>query len=329
MFKDKVILVTGGSGRLGIKFSQILLQRYPEIKKLIIFSRNKGRQKEAAQILNHHPKLMFYPGDILQKRKLNRATKSVDYIIHAVEYRPLVGNYKTTDLINTYIQGTQNLIEAAITNKLARVLIMSSNQACNPVDLSGSAKLCAEKLIIEANKLSCIQGKQTLFSVLRYGREITGTEGVVGQFRCLRDNGCLPISDSRSTRFWFTLEQGAAWALKSMELMRGGEIIIPQTSSLRIMDLAKVICPQCQYKIVGIKGEEKLHDLLISVDEAVRTLEYPSHFIIQPEFPWWNREEYKMTTEGREVGEGFTYSSDNSSLFYSLEELRIVLRKDK
>lgn len=308
-----------------MKLCQVLLQRHPELRKLIILSRNKDQQETTEELLQRHPKLKFYLGDIQHRRKLIRITEGVDYIIQAIEYEQVPVN--STDLIKTYINGTQNLIEAALERNVDKVLFLSTDKACNPVGLLGVVKLCAEKLILSSNLTSHTQGKRTAFSVLRYGRAITGTDGVISQLRRLRETGCLSIADPNESRYWFTLEHGVAWVLKSLSEMRGGEIIIPQTPALRILDLAKVICQQCQLKTVGLRSEEKLHDLLITADEAFRTLEYSNHFVIQPEFPWWDREEYKESTGGREVAEDFTYGSGNSGFPLSFEELRILLRE--
>lgn len=325
MFKDKVVLIIGGSGRFGIKLCQVILQRHPEIQKVIIYSRNKNKQAEAGRILNQHPKLKFYLGDILHKRKLARYLAQVDYVVTTGCYGEGLAD-RTGELLRTYIKGTENIIEASLARNVAKVLTLSTPQACDPISSSGLAQLCGEKLIIAANNISHQEGKQTIFSVLRYGRAISGAEGIVGQLRKQQETGCLSVTDVNATRYWFTPENGAAWVLKSLTGMRGGEIIIPQTPSVRLLDLAKIICPHCQVKLAETKPGEKLHDLLITPEEAVRALEASDHYLIQPDFTWWDKEGYQSLTGGRPVAESFYYSSANNNYSLSVEELKIMLR---
>lgn len=326
MFTGKAVMVIGGTGTLGIRLCQVLLQRYPQLKRLVVYSRNKERQAKAASLLKRHPIMKFYLGDVLHRRKLVRAMAGIDYVVSAGEFRQ-GEDCSPSDLLGTYIRGTENIIAAALANNVAKVITLSNQQACNPTNLKGLGLLCREKLTIAANSRSRLEGKQTGFSVLRYGRSLNQPGGIIYQLQQSRDSGCLSLSNVDGTRYWFTLDQGAAWVLKSIALMRGGETIVPQTASIRLLDIAKAICPLCQIKLVRDRLEEKQHDLLITQDEAARTLEFPDYYIIQPDFPWWDSEEYTTATGAKDVADGFYYSSANNNFMLGPEEMEFILKR--
>ncbi len=325
MFEDKTVMIIGGSGQLGIKLCQILLHRHPGLKRIIIYSRNREKQKEAARLLQKHPKLKFYVGNITQPNRLARAMAGANYVINAGEYE--AAEPDTEELLRLYLKGTGNIIQAALKHNVAKVLTISSPDACNPISMRGLAKLCGEKLCLAANLESRRGNKQTIFTVMRYGKAINGLDGIVSTLRRSQETGCLTISEAGATKYWFTLDKGVLWVLKSLAIMQGGETIVPHTPSVRLMDIAKAICPDCQVRLRGLDSGEKLHELLISPEEGVRTLELADYYLIQPEYPCPDRKESLLSGGAREVAEGFSYSSANNFYSLSAEELQIYLHR--
>lgn len=320
MFKDKTILITGGTGSFGKKFCEIILNRYPDIKKLIVFSRDELKQFEMAQEFKHHPKLRFFIGDVRDKDRLYRAMDGVDYVVHAAALKQVpAAEYNPIEAIKTNIGGAENVINAAIDRGVKKVIALSTDKACNPVNLYGATKLCSDKLFIAGNSYS--GSKETRFSVVRYGNVVGSRGSVVPFFKECRKTGKIPITDPRMTRFWITLEQGVEFVLKSFERMHGGELFVPKIPSMNIMDLAKAIAPDCEIEIIGIRPGEKLHEYMISIDDARNTLEYDDYYIIQPQFSWWDEDQYSSHNGGRKVPEGFSYSSDKNDWWLTMEEL--------
>lgn len=324
MFKDKVVMIVDGSGIMGTKLCFLLLQRFPELKKILIYSPNKTEQAKAKNLLKNNPKVSYYLGNIQQRRRLTWAMKGVDYVINIWDYG-VTTDYSVAELFRLYLNGIENLIRAATARRVAKVLSLSSYQACNPVDTEGTARLCTEKLILAANQPNQGQRGKTLFSILRYGEAFNNPEGIIKQMKKQAESGCLTLEDVNSTRFWFTIDHGVASLIKAISTMRGGEIFVPQVPSLRIMDLVKIIGPQCQIKLTGIKPGNKLHELLISQEEGVRTLELPDYYVIQPTGDWWEKAEFQTDTQGRELAEGFSYSSANNYNTLSPEELTLLM----
>lgn len=320
MLNNQTVLITGGTGSFGKKFCEIVLDRYPDIKRLIVLSRDELKQFEMAQQFQHHPKLRFFIGDVRDKERLYRATDGVDFVVHAAALKQVpAAEYNPIEAIKTNINGAENLINVAIDNGVKKVIALSTDKACNPINLYGATKLCSDKLFIAGNAYA--GSKNTRFSVVRYGNVVGSRGSVVPFFMQCRGKGRIPITDPRMTRFWITLEQGVEFVLKTFTRMQGGELFIPKIPSMNIMDLAKAIAPECEIDIVGIRPGEKLHEYMISADDARNTLEYGDYYVIQPDFVWWQKDQYEAQNGGRKVAEGFSYSSDNNGHWLAEEEL--------
>ncbi|KYD19364.1 MAG: UDP-N-acetylglucosamine 4,6-dehydratase (inverting) [Caldibacillus debilis] len=316
----KVVLVTGGTGSFGKKFVKKILEY--DIKKVIVFSRDELKQYEMAQEFKD-PRIRFFIGDVRDKDRLYRAFDGVDIVVHAAAMKQVPAcEYNPFEAIKTNIYGAQNVIEAAIDRGVRRVIALSTDKACSPVNLYGATKLASDKLFVAAN--SYVGGKETRFSVVRYGN-VAGSRGsVVPFFKKIRHTGKLPITDERMTRFWITLDQGVQFVIDSLRRMRGGEIFVPKIPSMRVLDLAEAIAPECEIEIVGIRPGEKLHEAMISEDDARHTLEFDTYYVIQPEFPWWSKEGLEG---GKPLPEGFKYTSDTNTQWLTVEQLRKLVEE--
>lgn len=324
MFENKTVLITGGTGSFGKKFCEIVLKKYPDIKKLIVFSRDELKQFEMAQQFEHHSKLRFFIGDVRDKERLYRAMDGVDYVVHAAALKQVpAAEYNPAEAIKTNIGGAENIINVAIDRGVQKVIALSTDKACNPINLYGATKLCSDKLFIAGN--SYAGSKDTRFSVVRYGNVMGSRGSVIPFFMKCREKGKIPITDPKMTRFWITLEQGVEFVLKNFDRMQGGELFIPKIPSMNIMDLARAIAPECETEIVGIRPGEKLHEYMISVDDTRNTVEYEDYYVIQPDFIWWDKSRYLHHNGGKRVPEGFSYSSDNNDRWLTVEELRRMI----
>ena len=300
------VLVTGGTGSFGRKFVAAMLKTQRP-KRLVVFSRDELKQSVMRAEMDH-PSLRWFIGDVRDKARLLRAFDNVDVVVHAAALKQIpTAEYNPFEAVQTNIIGAQNIIDAAIDKGVQRILALSSDKAVNPVNLYGATKLCSDKLFVAGN--SYASGKATRFSVVRYGNVIGSRGSVVPLFREQAKSGSLTITDRRMTRFWITLDQGVDLVIRSIETMHGGEIFVPKIPSTNIMDLAQAIAPSAKIQDVGIRPGEKLHEVMISADDARRTLEFDTFFLIEPDFPFWNREPWKG---GKPVPDGFTYSSDKN-----------------
>jgi len=262
MLNDKTILITGGTGSFGKKCTEIILNRYKP-KRLIIFSRDELKQFEMVQVFSEkkYPCIRYFIGDVRDKERLHRAFHGVDYVIHAAALKQVPAlEYNPFEAVKTNILGAENIISAAIDNRVKRVVALSTDKAVNPINLYGATKLCSDKLFVAGNAYS--GDANTRFSVVRYGNVVGSRGSVIPFFLKQKENGILPITDSRMTRFWITLEQGVSFVLRSFEIMVGGELFVPKIPRMNIMDLAKAIAPECKYDIVGIRPGEKLHEVI-------------------------------------------------------------------
>ncbi|MGM0841684.1 MAG: UDP-N-acetylglucosamine 4,6-dehydratase (inverting) [Bacillota bacterium] len=314
---NKTVLITGGTGSFGKKFVENILDY--GVKKIIVFSRDELKQYEMAQEFTD-PRIRFFIGDVRDKDRLYRAFDGVDVVIHAAALKHVGAcEYNPFEAVKTNIHGAQNIIEAAIDRGVQRVIALSTDKAANPINLYGATKLASDKLFVAGN--SYAGNKETRFSVVRYGNVVGSRGSVVPFFKKLKEQGevQIPITDERMTRFWLTLDQGVQFVIDNLSRMNGGEIFIPKIPSMRVTDLAKAIAPECEIKIVGIRPGEKLHEAMITEDDARHTLEYHTHYVIQPEFPWW-REEY--SSGGKRLPEGFTYVSNQNEEWLTVEQLR-------
>jgi UDP-N-acetylglucosamine 4,6-dehydratase len=327
MLKGKTILITGGTGSFGKAFlEEIILNHSP--KKVIIFSRDEYKQHLLSK--KYPPSLYpirFFIGDIRDKDRLYRAFEGVDIVVHtaALKHVPLC-EYNPIEAVNTNILGAQNIINAAIDKGVKKVIAISTDKAVNPINLYGATKLVMEKLLIAAN--AYVGTKNTLFSVVRYGNVIGSRGSVVEYFLSLKKEGIneFPITDIRMTRFWITLKQAVNFVIEAIDEAVGGEIFVPKIPSMKLIDLVKAIEPECKIKIIGIRPGEKIHETLISEDEARHTYIYKNRFVILPQFGWKNHklEKYK---KGKKVEDGFIYRSDVNPDILTISELKKIIQK--
>lgn len=319
--KDKVVLITGGTGSFGKKMTLKALEL--GVKKVIIFSRDELKQYEMKNEMKHDSRLRYFIGDVRDKDRLYRAFNGVDIVIHAAAMKHVDAcEYNPFEAIKTNIHGAQNVIEAAIDCGVDKVIALSTDKACSPVNLYGATKLASDKLFVAAN--AYVGEKKTKFSVVRYGNVVGSRGSVVPFFKKIRETGVLPITDERMTRFWITLDQGVQFVIDNLERMQGGEIFVPKIPSMNIMDLARAVAPECDTKIVGIRPGEKLHEAMIMEDDARHTLEYESYYAILPELSWWNSAE---SEEGKKLPEDFAYTSDSNTEWLTIEKLKELVEE--
>lgn len=324
MFKDQVILVTGGTGSFGQQFVDTVLKQY-EPRKVIVFSRDELKQFEMMQkpAFRDDPRIRFFIGDVRDPDRLELALRGVDYIVHAAAIKQITtAEYNPFECIKTNVHGAENIVRAAIRAKVKRVIALSTDKAASPINLYGASKLASDKIFVAAKHLVGSGGP--LFGVVRYGNVIGSRASVVPFFQSLIEDGAtsLPITDARMTRFWITLQQGVDFVLSCFDLMQGGEIFVPKIPSMKVTDLATVMAPQCETHIVGIRPGEKLHEIMITEDDARSTLELPDRYIIKPIIFGDHRTYHQDEIE---LQEGFHYSSDNNSDWLKDEELRSIL----
>ena len=322
MFNDKSILITGGTGSFGKKYTKILLQKYTP-KKIIIYSRDELKQFEMAQEYNN-PCMRYFIGDVRDKDRLIKAMNGVDYVIHAAALKHVpIAEYNPMECIKTNINGAQNVIDAALANGVKKVIALSTDKAANPINLYGATKLASDKLFVAANN---IKGDQNIqFSVVRYGNVIGSRGSVVPFFSKLINEGAkeLPITHPDMTRFMITLEQGVNFVLKNFERMQGGEIFVPKIPSMKITELAKAMAPNLPQKIIGIRPGEKLHEIMCPADDSHLTLEFEDHYVIQPTIQFADRADFsinRLGERGKPVKQGFEYNSGNNSEWLTHEE---------
>lgn len=326
MLNDAVILITGGTGSFGKKFTEMIFDNY-DVKKIIIYSRDEFKQDVMnKEFLKKHPekadKLRFFIGDVRDRDRLYRAFNGVDYVIHAAALKQVPAcEYNPFEAIKTNIHGAQNVIDAALDRHVKKVVALSTDKAVNPINLYGGTKLVSDKLFVAANAYSGLDG--TVFSVVRYGN-VAGSRGsVIPFFDDLIKKGEkeIPITDLRMTRFWITLDQGVELVFKALNESKGGETYISKIPSFKITDLAKAMLPECQLKEVGIREGEKLHEVMITKDDSRYTYEYQQHYIIYPQFTWWNAENY-LTPDGKKIQDGFEYNSGTNIQWLGVGDLK-------
>ncbi|HXG51802.1 MAG TPA: UDP-N-acetylglucosamine 4,6-dehydratase (inverting) [candidate division Zixibacteria bacterium] len=318
VLKDKVVLVTGGTGSFGKQFVATVL-REGAPKKLIVFSRDELKQFDMRQQFSEerHPCMRYFIGDVRDRERLYRAMDGVDIVIHAAALKQVpTAEYNPLEVIKTNVLGGANIIDAAIDRNVEKVIALSTDKAANPINLYGATKLCSDKLFVAANGYSGRHG--TRFSVVRYGNVLGSRGSVIPLFRERRRTGVLPVTDPKMTRFWITLEQAVQFVLSCLERMRGGEIFVPKIPSMKIVDLARALAPECRLEVVGIRPGEKLHETMVPEDDARNTVEYEDCFVIYAQSVNGNG----RRNGGRPCPEGFRYSSDTNSRWLTVEELR-------
>lgn len=325
----KVVLVTGGTGSFGQRLVEIVLSQCRP-RKLIVFSRDELKQFEMRQRFNDEefPCIRYFLGDVRDRERLYRAFDGVDVIVHAAALKQVsAAEYNPLETVKTNVLGAANIIDAAIDRNVRHVVALSTDKAANPVNLYGATKLCSDKLFIAGNSYAGPGG--TRFSVVRYGNVIGSRGSVIPLFLKQRGTGQLTITDTRMTRFLITLGQGVEFVLKSLEWMQGGEIFIPKIPSMRLLDLAKAIGPECEIKVVGVRPGEKLHEVMITEDDSLRAWEFPTYYVILPAQRNSQLESHPQKTGGVLCPEGFRYSSDANERWLTKDELLDLLHREK
>ncbi|MEW6209361.1 MAG: UDP-N-acetylglucosamine 4,6-dehydratase (inverting) [Acidobacteriota bacterium] len=323
-FHDKTILVTGGTGSFGKKFAEILLRDHRPAK-LIIFSRDELKQHEMRTGGFDHPNLRYFIGDVRDVERLRRAMRGVDVVVHAAALKQVPAcEYNPIEAVMTNVMGAKNVIDAALDSEVGKVLALSTDKAVNPVNLYGATKLVAEKLFVQANAYSGVG--PTRFSCVRYGNVVGSRGSVIPLFLRQRDSGRITVTDPRMTRFWITLDQGARFVIRCIERMHGGEVFVPKIPSMSITDLARAVAPDCCMENVGIRPGEKLHEALVSEDEARHTVELDDMFVVKPAHPWWIGDNWN---KGRPLAEGFRYTSDTNTEWLGIEDLKKLASEEK
>ncbi len=324
MFNDKVVLVTGGTGSFGKKFTEILLKNFKP-KKLIIYSRDEFKQFEMKKRFNDKC-MRYFIGDVRDKERLIRAMEGVDYVVHAAALKHVpVAEYNPMEAIKTNVLGGNNVIDAAIDTGVKKVIALSTDKAVNPINLYGATKLASDKLFIAANNMK--GAKDIRFSVVRYGNVMASRGSVIPLFQELAKKGAkkLPITHPDMTRFWITLDEAVNFVLMAFETMQGGEIFVPKIPSMKITDLAKAIAPNCEFDIIGIRPGEKLHESMISIDDSYNTLEFNNYFIILPSITLTGKPHFntnKWGEKGTPKKYGFVYSSDKNDRWLTPIQLK-------
>jgi len=326
MLNDKTILITGGTGSFGKAFTRYVLSNY-DPKKIIIYSRDEFKQWVMSnEFKDYTKKLRFFIGDVRDKERMQRAFEGVDYVVHAAAMKQVPAcEYNPNEAIKTNINGAQNVIDCALNSgSVKKVVALSTDKAVNPVNLYGGTKLVSDKLFIAAN--AYVGTKDINFSIVRYGN-VAGSRGsIIPFFKSIIENGGkeLPITDYRMTRFWISLEEGVKLVIKALEEAKGGETFISKIPSFKITDLAKAMLPDCEMPEVGIREGEKLHEIMVTVEDSMTTYEYEKHFIVYPQMNWNNKQ--KPDLSGKKVPEGFSYTSGNNTEWLSVEELRELVK---
>jgi len=328
LLNNKSVLVTGGTGSFGKAFINSVLKKYKP-DRLIVFSRDELKQSEMQSMLKSDSPVRFFIGDVRDKNRLYRAFEGVDIVVHAAALKQVPAlEYNPLEAIKTNIDGAANIVDAAIDCKVEKVIALSTDKACNPINLYGATKLCSDKLFTAARTYSGSQ--KTKFSVIRYGNVVGSRGSVIPHFIKLKDTGRIPITHMDMTRFVITLDQGVNFVLKVLNEMCGGEIFIPKIPSMKITDLAASIAPEAEYDLVGIRPGEKLHETLVSLDDAHRTLEFENYFVVIPfslfqgiqmHFPDFSNV-YKNC---KPCEEGFEYRSDNNPVYLNINEIRSII----
>ncbi len=326
---NKSILVTGGTGSFGKKFVEMILQKFPKVKRLVIYSRDELKQYEMAQTFSHEKYncIRYFIGDVRDKERLMRALEGIDIVIHAAALKQVpAAEYNPMECIKTNILGAENIINAAIDCGVKKVVALSTDKAAAPINLYGATKLCSDKLFVAANNMKGLH--DIVFSVVRYGNVIGSRGSVVPFFLEKRKSGVLPITHVEMTRFNITLEEGVDMVLYALENAWGGEIFVPKIPSFKITDLATAVAPACEQKIVGIRPGEKIHEEMITETDSLVTLEFDKYYVITPSTPQWEVTEMIQKLKGKRVEIGFKYNSGTNNEWLNVEQLRESIRQN-
>ena len=320
MLNNHSILITGGTGSFGHSFAQLTLKKYNP-KRLIIFSRDEMKQWEMAKLFEGDQRVRFFIGDIRDKARLYRALQDVDFVVHAAATKIVpTAEYNPFECVKTNINGAMNLIDACIDQNVKKVVALSTDKASSPINLYGATKLASDKLFIASNS-TYARSNETVFSVVRYGNVMGSRGSIIPFFLSKKDQGEVPITDERMTRFMISLDQGVELVWQAFEDMLGGEIYVKKIPSMKITDIAKVIAPKAKHKIIGIRPGEKLHEQMISIEDSYSTYEYSNYYKILPQINEWGKDILRIK-DGVKVQEGFMYSSDNNNEWMTKTEMQ-------
>jgi UDP-N-acetylglucosamine 4,6-dehydratase len=327
MLNSKSILITGGTGSFGSAFVKTVLERYPTIKRLVIFSRDELKQFEMAKQFSDkkYAGLRYFIGDIRDEPRLRRALEGIDIVIHAAALKQVpAAEYNPFEYIKTNVIGAQNLIEACLDSQVQRVVALSTDKAAAPINLYGATKLCSDKLFVAANNI--IGNRDLRFSVVRYGNVMGSRGSVIPFFLERRSSGTLPITDSAMTRFNISLQEGVEMVLWSLENAWGGEILVPKIPSYRITDVAQAIGPECEYPVVGVRPGEKIHEEMITASDSLNTVDLGKYYAILPMGAKYTMQDYCEQAGAKPVQPGFSYNSGRNTHFLTADELRDLIQ---
>ncbi|MNS11477.1 UDP-N-acetylglucosamine 4,6-dehydratase [compost metagenome] len=328
MLSEKSILVTGGTGSFGKSFIRTILTAHPEVRRLVVFSRDELKQFEMAQEFSdsRYPQIRYFIGDVRDKDRLRRALEDIDVVVHAAALKQVpAAEYNPFECIQTNVLGAQNVIDASLDSGVKKVIALSTDKAAAPINLYGATKLCSDKLFVAANNM---KGKRDLkLSVVRYGNVLGSRGSVIPFFLRKRQDGVIPITDERMTRFNITLQEGVQLVINALDKMWGGEIFVPKIPSYRITDVAEAVAPECRREIVGIRPGEKLHEEMITETDAITTVEFAKYFVILPSMRLWDVDAFIQAFQGRLCADGFSYNSATNTEWLSVEEIRALVRQ--
>ena len=329
MLSGKSLLVTGGTGSFGKEFIKTVLAEYPDIRRVVVYSRDELKQFEMQQQYRDrdYPQIRFFIGDVRDGERLKRAMEDIDVVVHAAALKQVPAcEYNPFEAIKTNVMGAQNVIEAAIARNVKRVVALSTDKAAAPINLYGATKLCSDKLFVSANNY---KGSRDLkFSVVRYGNVMGSRGSVIPFFMDRRDEGMIPITDERMTRFNITLREGVLLVMRALANMWGGEIFVPKLPSYKILDVAAAIAPDCKIAHVGIRPGEKLHEEMITETDAINSLEFSDYYVILPSTPLWDVDRYAENFGGTRCEPGFSYCSGTNTRWLTVEEIRQLIKAE-
>lgn len=328
MLNNKSVLITGGTGSLGKALTANILEKWPDVKRLVIFSRDEQKQFQMAQDypVSKYPQIRFFIGDVRDRERLVRAFSGIDYVIHAAAMKHVhIAEYNPDECVKTNVGGAENVIQAALQTNVQNVVALSTDKACAPINLYGATKLTSDKLFVAANN---IRGKHNIkFSVVRYGNVMGSNGSVIPFFLKKRTEGILPITVESMTRFNISLQGGVDMVLHAMKTAWGGEIFIPKIPSYKITDVAEAIGPNCEHKVIGIRPGEKIHEEMITASDSFFTYDINEYFVIVPQTPIWNIEEFKSKFDAKLVPNGFAYNSGTNTEWETVGSLRSLIKE--
>jgi len=327
--KGSHLLITGGTGSFGRRLVATILRECPEVKRVVVFSRDELKQFEMAQTFpeSRYPAMRYFIGDVRDLQRLERAMEGIDTVVHAAALKQVpAAEYNPFECIKTNVLGAQNVIDSAMSRGVKRIIALSTDKAAGPINLYGATKLCSDKLFTASNNYRGHRDYKA--AVVRYGNVMGSRGSVIPFFLERRDTGVLPITDERMTRFNITLQEGVNMVINALNLMWGGEIFVPRIPSYRINDVAEAIAPECRREIVGIRPGEKLHEEMITETDGISSLEFENHFVILPSVRQWDPADYATKLNGKACGDGFKYNSGTNDKWLSVEELRSLIERE-